>query len=522
MDMKTEQTRVSLQATLDEGRPAELRNRLGQFATPTVLARDVVSCGLKLLGSDVPVRFLDPAFGTGSFYSALREAKPRVALAAGFEIDSHYGLPAIELWRESGLHLTLGDFTKADPPAAEKAFNFIVCNPPYVRHHHISAEEKERLQGLIPEATGVQVRGLAGLYCYFMLLAHRWMAPDAIAGWLVPSEFMDVKYGEAIKDYLLNSVTLLRLHRFDPTDVQFADALVSSAVVWFRNSPPPLNCSIEFTFGGSLSRPARTRTIPASTLRRERKWTRLLASEGPEMPTAAGSPGALRLGDLFTIKRGLATGDNKFFILDERQVLQLGLSSRFLRPILPSPRYLPGDVVTADAAGAPFLSQRLFLIDCPLPLDDLEACDPALARYLRAGNDKAGKGYLCASRSPWYSQEKRPPALFLCTYMARVNKNGGKAFRFILNRSNATAANVYLLMYPKGVLNAALTSEPQLANKVLQFLNAIPSREMTGEGRVYGGGLHKLEPLELANVPACELAGVLPVTMQRRAAQLTL
>jgi predicted helicase len=123
MHMTVEQVRVSLQKTLDEGRSAQLRNRLGQFATPAHLARDVVRCGLQLLGPEVSIRFLDPAFGTGSFYSALLEAQARVSTAAGFEIDSHYGIPAIELWRESGLQLTLdkrsgivNDPNRADDP----------------------------------------------------------------------------------------------------------------------------------------------------------------------------------------------------------------------------------------------------------------------------------------------------------------------------------------------------------------------------------------------------------------------
>jgi len=84
----------------------------------------------------------------------------------------------------------------------------------------------------------MKLSGLAGLYGRFIGLSHAWLAPDAISCWLVPSEFMDVNYGLAIKWYLLDRVTLLHIHRFDPGDLQFADALVSSAIVCFRNTAP--------------------------------------------------------------------------------------------------------------------------------------------------------------------------------------------------------------------------------------------------------------------------------------------
>ncbi len=225
-----EEKRLVLQLERDAAKTQSERNQLGQFATPAALALDIVAYAKRLLPLNVPVRFLDPAFGTGAFYSALLRTFPedRIDRAEGFEIDPHYGEPALNLWAKAQLHLRLEDFTRAKPPEAQdERFNLVVCNPPYVRHHHITSSEKVRLQHTTQQACGVHVGGLAGLYCYFLGLSHPWVAEGGIAGWLIPSEFMDVKYGVAVKRYLLNQVTLLRIHRFDPEDVQFADALVS-------------------------------------------------------------------------------------------------------------------------------------------------------------------------------------------------------------------------------------------------------------------------------------------------------
>ena len=228
-----EQRRLTLQAKLDEQKTQIERNRLGQFATPTALAQNILQYAATLLPRGESVRFLDPAIGTGSFYSALRTVFPKIKIteALGFEIDPHYGKPSTDLWRDSGLTLKLSDFTHATPDAR---FNLIICNPPYVRHHHLKSGDKNRLQMETLKASGMKISGLAGLYCHFLGLSHAWMTDGGVAGWLVPSEFMDVNYGQAIKRYLLERVTLLHIHRFDPNDVQFADALVSSAVVWFR------------------------------------------------------------------------------------------------------------------------------------------------------------------------------------------------------------------------------------------------------------------------------------------------
>lgn len=501
---RLEAVRLQIQSLLDSEKTQAERNRLGQFATPSALAVEILEYAAESLSTSVPVRFLDPAFGTGSFYSALLRVFPagRVAAASAYEIDPHYGLRAAELWNGSALDLRVTDFTRAAPPSDEGArYDLLICNPPYVRHHHLSEDDKLRLRAMVERAAGIRLSGLAGLYCYFMCLSPAWLVGGGLAGWLLPSEFMDVNYGQQVKEFLLNRVTLSRVHRFDPGDVQFDDALVSSAVVWFKNSPPPPDHTVEFSYGGTLLEPALTARIHAKSLLRAPKWTRF-PSEGVCIPAGEG---AVRLSDLFTIKRGLATGANNFFVVTSETAREHDLPAEFLTSILPGPRYIQTDEVRADEAGEPDVGRKLYLLSCDLPEAQVKEFYPSLWRYLQKGvREGVRERYLCRNRRPWYSQERRPPPPLLCTYMGRKDNARGRPFRFILNTSNATAANVYLMLYPKPAFQTALRADPGLLRSLWLHLNQMSPAALAGEGRVYGGGLHKMEPKELGNVRIAE------------------
>ncbi len=504
-----EERRLAVQAELDAAKDQAERNRMGQFATPTELAVQILEYARGQLNETKAVRFIDPAIGTGSFYSALLKVFPadRLTRAVGYEVDPHYGEPAARLWKGTMLDVRLEDFTLAASSSDKEKFNLLVCNPPYVRHHHIASKEKQRLKALTREACGIKMNGLAGLYCYFLGLSHQWMAEGGLAGWLIPSEFMDVNYGASVKRYLLDKVTLLHIHRFDPKEVQFGDALVSSAVVWFSKKEPPDHHQVRMTYGGSLLRPSLERLVSVDTLRRDPKWTLYPMKESH---SESHTP---MLADFFTIKRGLATGGNRYFILSTEEIAERELPAEVFRPILPSPRYVPDNEVLADRAGNPVLECQLFLLDCRLPEGKVKERYPTLGAYLEEGKTQGiAERYICRHRSPWYAQERRPAAPFLCTYLGRSDKKNGRPFRFILNHSNATAPNVYLMLYPRRVLDKAIAESPQLKRQVWDFLNSISPKEMLNEGRVYGGGLHKLEPKELGRVPATALADLLPET----------
>jgi adenine-specific DNA-methyltransferase len=513
---KHEEARQELQEQLRDAKDHALRNKLGQFATPASLASDIVRCALSLLGQDRQVRFLEPGFGTGPFYSALLHSVPPsdIEVATAYEIDAHYAEHSARLWSDTGLQLHLADFAKASPPDNEAdRYNLVVCNPPYVRHHHLSTWQKEELQAAVAQRLGFQMNGLSGLYTYFMVLSQPWMSKRGVGAWLVPSEFMDVNYGRKVKEFLTTRVTLQRIHQFDPNQVQFDDALVSSAVVLLTNDMPPDNHQVEFSFGGTLDDPQVSRLVRLSHLRDTSKWSHLAQGTTDHAETG----GLATLADLFIIKRGLATGCNSFFVVTPEKAQRCRLPAEFLQPILPSPRDLESDEILADDNGEPLISKRRHLLRCDLPEDRIQADHPALWQYLEQGkSDRIHERYLCRHREPWYCQEDRPPALFLCTYMGRPTAKSASPFRFILNCSRATAANVYLMLYPKPRLAALLRDAPDLRKTLWTALSSVTAESLVTHGRSYGGGLHKLEPKELANIPAEVILHALP-----RAAQLT-
>lgn len=506
MLFNTEEKRFNLQISLDKKKSKLERNILGQFSTPYQLALQMMQFGINLLDKDENITFLDPAFGTGTFYSALIEtvSKERIKIATGFELDEHYALPSSGLWNETNLNLRIQNFLEAEAPKnINELYNFVICNPPYVRHHHIPLEKKIDLKRITSNIYDKPLSGLSGLYCYFLGVCHNWLKPNGVAGWLMPSEFMDVNYGESVKHYLLNKVTLLRVHRFEPDKLQFNDALVSSSIVWFKNAVPKEDNAIEFTFGGSLIKPVKQYFVDRSKLQPKEKWSQIQNKNGNLT-----SKRKIILSEVFDIKRGLATGDNNYFILNKQQIEEFKIESEFLKPILPSPRFLKKNFIERDQNNNLNIEQELYLFDCRLSEVELAKYNGAKT-YIEKGIGNVSTRYLCHSRKIWYFQELRKPAPILCTYMGRKGTTNSRPFNFILNRTDVIASNSYLMLYPREKINKQLNTS-ELLESIWQELNKIPISIMTQEGRTYGGGLHKLEPKELANVDISSVLNKIP------------
>jgi adenine-specific DNA-methyltransferase len=468
-------------------------NRVDLYLTPPELAHEIVKYAVSKLSPHVgAVHFGDPATGTGVFFSALCQVLPddKIGSAIGIEIDPERGSATQRRWSHRGLHVVSGDYLHMDLLPRR---TLIIANPPYIRYQNVQPDYRVRLRERASVQTGIHISGQSGLYVYFLLLSHAWMDLGAIAAWLIPSEFMETNYGLAIRQYLTQKVQLIRIHQFSLDTVQFENALVSSAVVVFRNNPPVTDQTACLTSGGSLLHPEHTEQVKVGELKREGKWTI------PWVRKHRFSSSHPRLGNLFKVHRGLATGANSFFIMERSMALQRGIPEIALRPVLPKARVLRGDIIEREEDGYPRVVPQLCLLDCALPEEQIREMYPYLMRYLESIPKSMLSRTLVRNRHPWYKQEQRQPAPFLCTYMGRGGQNSAP-LRFFWNKSDAIATNTYLMLYPQNALDRLVTERPDMLASIFIFLKETISQSLLDNGRVYGGGLHKIEPRELLNV----------------------
>ncbi len=209
----------------------------------------------------------------------------------------------------------------------------------------------------------------------------------------------------------------------------------------------------------------------------------------------------LTLGDLFTIKRGLATGSNSFFIMDDEEIKEWHIPRRFLKPILPGPRYLRTDIIEPQADEAPAVFPGF---TCLIAASLRTKSRPPGRISTRICTRGVSRTFTCRI-SPAIALHGTPRSSVPRAFLVHLHGPLGQR-----------QASVSLYLESFGCNGAqrlpnALSEEPPAGGaqespgaqaKVFEALQRIETSQIISEGRVYGGGLHKVEPRELAQIPA--------------------
>jgi len=464
---------------LERRLPREARYRIGQFFTPPAIA-DFMAAWVR---DAEPETVLDPGVGGGVLLRAVGAEPKRF----GLDINPD----AVELSRKSlagEAEIAVGDFL--DPESwslSQTSFDAVIANPPYIRHHNLSVEAKSRAPRYKQELQA-RVSRLSGSYVYFFLEALLRLNEGGRLAFVTPTEFLDVRYGQAVKEALMAYCQIDEILVLETDELAFEGVLTTSAItVATKRAKPGKKVKLtEGRLNGSIAR-ARSVELKTAVTAAELPWTPLLPARAERIaPLLKGR--SAKLGDFCKVRRGIATGDNSFFCLSRADVEKHDIEERFLVPVVVGSRDLPlvGPLNEEFRQNRMEEGARAFLFYCHEPRETLAGTNAL--RYIEFG-EKAGlhERFNCRTRRPWYGVERVSPADFFVTYMSRERA------RIIRNLTGARCMTSLLNLWAKPGIDAE-----QLRPALEDPVNATLLREL---GRTYGGGLGKIEPGELVALP---------------------
>ncbi len=433
--------------------------------------------GLLAAHGDNELTVIDTGAGAGRFSLAAAKHLPRARVLA-VEKDPELASFLGKLVRKSklGQRITVlrDDFLVAALPSdGPRVF---LGNPPYVRHHSLSRNQKSWL-AKAGKSLGVDFSELAGLHVYFLARCLIEARPGDRVLMVLPTEWLETRYGSDLKAAMLKRASSIDLYVFRPEVEVFERAMTTSVVLdlsFGGTRRGTFAALVDFSKRG-LESQLRAIALPQKAPERA-NWLHLAwFATGVEEAPSTDVQGTVELGDLFKIHRGQVTGMNSIWVASQQT--KALIPARYLFPCITDAKEILG--LTGSSLDS--VDGLKLVIDLPQDLDTLSDRDrDRVMRFLEiARSAGAADTYVAGHRKPWWRVGLRQPAVIVMTYMAR------RAPKFALNRCSARLLNIAHGLYPRAPMSGA-----QL-RRIVDWLNQTPLGRI---GRTYAGGLMKIEP----------------------------
>ena len=478
------------------------KRQLGAYFTPPEVTEALCEWAIKLGTDDI----LEPSFGGCGFLEAawsrlqkLEAINPKDSLF-GCDIDPSAFL---HLKQKLGVELPsknyfLSDFLTLTPEAfGRSSFSVIVGNPPYVAHQNISKAQRGLAKAITEAANISGMNGRASLWGYFVLHSLQFLRIGGRLAYVLPRSFLDANYSVPIRKVISNSfrrsIAILvkdRLFLHEGTEERSVILLADERLSDEKSTESQGLYIAEVGDSAHLSK------VISQWERNEPVGLRYEARAGyVVMPGSVQSaytqlcrrPTCFSLGDFISVKIGVVTGANKFFVMEHSRASKWKIPEKDLHPIVSKFSHLSG----ADFSQTDYQKNKANGLATLLlhPLSLKKRCTPTrnylatLPRELRSGNATFKK------RKLWYQPDDgRTPDAFL-SYMHHDGP------RMCLNASEANCTNT---------IHRAYFLEPLPLYKkrliVLSLMSTFSQLSAELEGRSYGSGVLKIEPSEAARI----------------------
>lgn len=387
---------------------------LGQFFTPERVADFLVDWVLgaeRITSSDDPERIhriLDPAIGNGIFFKSILDKLPNInAEWFGFDLDLqclNSSRQALEdrISKTSILNFFDRDFLLQKE---DQKFDVILCNPPYrkISDKNYSKELIHQFEG----QSDKKLPGTANLYVFFLLKCLNMIDRGGRAAFLVPQDFFNSGYGVFIKSALQESGLLHSLFLLSPQDSLFDEAVTSSCILLLENSDKVKKSGFYWTRLKPGFFSDKSKLLAGSVESIETDWIPFPDPEAKWSPIFHRLEKKIQMGEKRTdtekenvgnyvpllefgkFTRGIATGDNDFFLFTKEMVDASGIPEKHFKTCIPKSQYarnkifLYNDWEELSKKGA-----KVWLLDVKLEYDPSDS--HALQNHLQSGITRGG------------------------------------------------------------------------------------------------------------------------------------
>lgn len=373
--------------------------KFGQYFTPEIIA-DFMSKWVTKKAKNI----LDPAVGNAIFYRHSKKYNQEVNFF-GYEIDSEI-LNYFEKYVK--FPVINEDFLLS---GWEESYEGILCNPPYNKFQSI--DNRKHILKEFYDNTGYHFSGYTNQYILFLIKSLYQLEDNGRLCFIVPNEFLNSKYGNEIKKILVDSKSLKGIVNLNYN--VFPNAITTSCILFIektennwiefiavKSEEELINLNFETDFFSDEST-----IIPTKEIDANEKWMKYFSDSSLNIPTTKNN--YVQLSKFVDVKRGIATGANKFFLFNKEKKEKYQIEDRFFSLAISRSADITKPVCKAETINTLInKNKNVFLLDVHgKPSSNL-------LNYIKEGEDDGyNEKYIPKHRTPWYSVENKKAAPIL-------------------------------------------------------------------------------------------------------------
>lgn len=486
----------------------------GGYYTPAPLAHWLANWAIRS-STD---RVLEPSCGDGSFVDAAAIRLMELGARPQEVVDQVRGVEVVPTEAEKArtrLRATLGlagnriidtsDFFGWVSAGESPQVDCVLGNPPFIRYQAFPEPSRSRAMASLV-AQGLKANKLTNIWVPFVVAATTRLKLGGRMALVLPAELLQVTYAAQLRSFLTENFARIDVVAcnelfFDRAEQEVVLLLAEGRI---DSSKRHSKCRVALTATQTVAEVTThkpqallSKAAPKVVEHADEKWLKyfLTAKEISFMRAVRQGGLATPMKTHGTIDVGVVTGKNEFFVLNQEQVEEWGLS-KFVIPLVSRAVQMKGaSLDTEEWRTLAARGDRVYLLRLTEP--DRERLPAKTRKYLADGEARGHHtGYKCSIRKPWYSVPSiwTPDGFFFRQIYDFP--------RVVLNDAQATSTDT---------IHRLRAAEPEkLVRHIYTHLTAA-SAEI--EGRSYGGGVLELEPTEAERmlVPT-KLDGALPLT----------